>query len=126
MEVREKVMVPLGYGKFMRADKIIGLQPIEDDRGPGRRTLVYVEEVGNPIVASRTENSILAGMVEVPREVMEATAALELLKDIMDDLSQIGPMLRKSIKKEANFDLDKIERRVNEILKHEIEFDLRQ
>ena len=126
MEVRENVMVPLGYGKFMRSDKIVGLQPIEDDRGPGRRTLGYVEEVGSPIVASRTENSILAGMVEVPREVMEATAALELLQDIMDDLSRIGPMLRKSIKKEANLDLDKIERRINEILNHEIEFDLKQ
>ena len=126
MEVRENVMVPLGYGKFMRSDKIVGLQPIEDDRGPGRRTLVYVEEVGSPIVASRTENSMLAGMVEVPREVMEATAALELLQDIMDDLSRIGPMLRKSIKKEANLDLDKIERRINEILNHEIEFDLKQ
>lgn len=126
MEIRENVIVPLGYGKFMRADKIIGLQPIEENRGPGRRTHVYVEGVGGPIVASRTENSILAGMVEVPREVMEATAALELLQDIIDDLGQIGPMLRKSIKKEANLDLDKIERRVNEILKHEIEFDLGQ
>jgi hypothetical protein len=126
MEIRQKVMVPLGYGKFMRSDKIVGLQPIEDDRGPGRRTLVYVEEVGTPVVASRTENSILAGMVEVPREVMEATAALELLQDILDDLSQIGPMLRKSIKKEASLDLDKIERRIDEILKHEIEFDIRQ
>ncbi len=124
MEIREKVMVPLGYGKFMRSDKIIGFQPIEDDRGPGRRTLVYIEEVESPIVASRTENSILAGMVEVPREVLEATAALELLQDIGDDLSQIGPMLRKSIKKEANLDLDKIERQINEILRHEIEFDI--
>lgn len=113
-------MVPLGYGKFMRSDKIIGFQPIEDDRGPGRRTLVYIEEVGSPVIASRTENSILAGMVEVPKEVMEATAAMELLQDITDDLSQIGPMLRKSIKKEAGLDLDNIERRINEILKHEI------
>lgn len=123
MEIRENVMVPLGYGKFIRSDKIIGLQPIEDDRGPGRRTIVYVEDVANPVIASRTENSILASMVEVPREIMEATAALELLQDILDDLQQIGPMLRKSIKKEANLDLDKIERRINEILKHEIEFE---
>ncbi|MGE5397670.1 MAG: hypothetical protein ACM3MK_09095 [Chitinophagales bacterium] len=41
---------------------------------------------------------------------------MELLKDILDDLHHIGPMLRKSIKKEAQFDLDKIERRVTEIL----------
>lgn len=114
-------MVPLGYGKFVRSDKIIGLDPIEDDRGPGRRTLVYVEEIKSPIIASRTENSILANMVEVPREVIEANAALELLRDILDDLQKIGPMLRRSIYKEAKFDLDKVEKRITEILGHEIE-----
>jgi len=123
MEIKEGVMVPLGYGKFARSDKIISLEPIEDERGPGRRTVVYVEEVKSPIIASRAENSILANMVEVPRNELEASAALELLYDIRDDVQQIGPMLRKSIKKEANFDLDRIEKRINEILQHEIEFD---
>lgn len=123
MEVRENIMVPLGYGKFVRSDKIVSLEPIEDERGPGRRTVVYVEDVKSPLIASRTENSILANMVETPREELEAAAALELLKDIRDDMLQIGPMLRKSIKKEANFDIDKIEKKINEILRHEIEFD---
>lgn len=123
MEIRENIMVPLGYGKFVRSDKIVSLEPIEDERGPGRRTVVYIEDVKSPLIASRTENSILANMVEVPREELEAAAALELLKDIRDDMLQIGPMLRKSIKKEADFDIDKIEKKINEILKHEIEFD---
>lgn len=126
MEVKEGVMVPLGYGKFVRSDKIISIQPIEDERGPGRRTVVYVEEVKSPIIASRTENSIIANMVEVPQEQLEGVAALQLLYDIRDDIHQIGPMLRKSIKKEADFDLDKIERRINEILQHEIEFNVTQ
>jgi len=125
MEIRQNVVVPLGYGKYVRSDKVIGLEPIEDNRGPGRRTLVYVEEVDHPIVASRTENSILANMAEAPREVMEATAALELLQDLLDDLDQIGPMLRKSIKKEANLDLDRLEKRIQEILNHEIELDVK-
>ena len=119
-------MIPLGYGKFVRSDKIVSLEPIEDQRGPGRRTTVFVEDVKAPLVASRTENSILANMVEVPKEELEAAAAFELLKDIRDDMSQIGPMLRKSIKKEADFDIDKIEKRIDEILRHEIEFDTLQ
>ena len=123
MEIKEGIMIPLGYGKFARSDKIISMEPIEDDRGPGRRTIVYVEEVKSPIIASRTENSILANMVEVPRSELEATAALELLYDIRDNMQQIGPMLRKSIKKEAGFDIDRIEKRIDEILQHEIEFD---
>ncbi|HAG08413.1 MAG TPA: hypothetical protein DCK87_02425 [Desulfotomaculum sp.] len=120
MEIRENVIVSLGYGKYVRSDKVFALEPIEDDRGPGRRTKVYVEDLKEPIIASRTETSILANMVEFPREVIEANVALELLQDIMDDIQPIGPMLRKSIKKEAGFDLDKIEKRIEEILKHEI------
>jgi hypothetical protein len=123
MEIKEGVMVPLGYGKFVRSDKIISMEPIEDERGPGRRTIVHVEEVRSPIIASKTENSILASMVEIPRGELEATAALELLYDIRDEFQQIGPMLRKSIKKEAALDIDRIEKRINEILQHEIEFD---
>lgn len=126
MEVREDVIIPLGYGKFVRSDKIVGLEPIEDDRGPGRRTRVYVDGIRGPIIASRTENSIIANMVETPREVLEATAAMELLQDLLDDLERIGPMLRKSIRDEAQLDLNKLEKRIEEILKHEIEFDPKQ
>ncbi len=126
METRENVIVPLGYGKFVRSDKVIALEPIENERGPGRRTLVYVEEMKNPMVASRTETTILANIVETPQEIIEATAALELLQDIFDDIEQIGPMLRKSIKKEASLDLNKVQRKIKEILNHEIDFDLKQ
>ncbi len=121
MEVRENIIVPLGYGKYVRSDKIVLLEPIDNDRGPGRRTRVYVEEIKEPVIASRTEASIVANIVEIPREVMEANIALELLKDIIDDIQQIGPMLKKSIKKEAGLDLEKMEKRIEEILKHEIE-----
>lgn len=123
MEIRENAIIPLGYGKFVRSDKIVALDPIEENRGPGRRTYVYVDGISNPLVASRTETSILANIVKTPREVMEATAALELLHDILDDIEHIGPMLRKSIKEEADFNLDKIEMRIKEIHDHEVETD---
>jgi hypothetical protein len=116
LEIRENVIVPLGYGKYVRADKIIALEPIEDDRGPGRRTMVYIEQLPNPVIASRTEHSIVENMVQTPKEVLEATAALELLQDLYDDISQIGPMLRTSIKKEAALDLNQIGRKIKEIL----------
>ena len=121
MEVREDAIVPLGYGKYVRADRIIALVPIEDDRGPGRRTKVYVEQLPGPLVASRTENAILASMVRTPTEVLEATAALELIQDLLDDVQQVGLMLRKSIKDEAGLDLDELELKVKEILAHELD-----
>lgn len=54
-------MVPLGYGKYVRADRVFALVPIEQaDRGDGRRTYVHVEGVEQPVVASRSEKAILA------------------------------------------------------------------
>ncbi|HWD65043.1 MAG TPA: hypothetical protein VG405_07695 [Solirubrobacteraceae bacterium] len=52
-------MVPLGYGKFVRADRIYALVPLEGgDRGDGRRTLVHVEGIEEPVIASRAEGAI--------------------------------------------------------------------
>ena len=56
-------MVFLGFGKFARADKIYALEPLRgDERGGGRRTRVWVEGVTSPIIASRTERTILHDM----------------------------------------------------------------
>ena len=52
-------MIPLGYGKFARADRVFALVPLEGpERGDGRRTLVHVEGIDEPIVASRSETAI--------------------------------------------------------------------
>ncbi len=58
-------MVFLGFGKFVRADRIYALEPITgDERGNGRRTLVWVEGIAEPVVASRTQETILEEMGE--------------------------------------------------------------
>ena len=52
-------LVPLGYGKYVRADRVYALVPLEGPaRGDGRRTLVHVEGIEEPIVASRSEGAI--------------------------------------------------------------------
>jgi hypothetical protein len=54
-------MVPLGYGKFVRADRVFALVPLErEERKDGRRTYVHVEGMTEPVVASRSERAILA------------------------------------------------------------------
>jgi len=56
-------MVFLGFGKYARADKIYALQPITgDQRGGGQRTLVWVDGLADPVIASRTERTILHDM----------------------------------------------------------------
>jgi hypothetical protein len=54
-------MIPLGYGKWVRADRVFAVIPLESgDRGDGRRTYVHVEGLAEPLVASRSERAILA------------------------------------------------------------------
>src|ERR671936_2497688 len=56
-------MVFLGFGKWARADKIYALEPLQgSERGHGRRTRVWIEGVAEPVIASRTERSILHEM----------------------------------------------------------------
>jgi hypothetical protein len=60
-------MVPLGYGRFVRADDIVAVLPIEEGRGRGRRTHVHVAGLAGPLVASRSEGAILADMKAASR-----------------------------------------------------------
>ena len=54
-------MIALGYGKFVRADRVFALVPLErEERRDGRRTYVHVEGMAEPVVASRSERAILA------------------------------------------------------------------
>jgi hypothetical protein len=62
---RTPPLVPLGYGKFVRADRIFALVPLEGaERGDGRRTIVYVEGVEAPIIASRSETALARDLAE--------------------------------------------------------------
>ncbi len=56
---RTTPLIPLGYGKFVRADRVFALVPLDGlKRGDGRRTLVHVEGIEEPLVASRSEGAI--------------------------------------------------------------------
>jgi hypothetical protein len=111
-------MVFLGFGKYARADRIYALQPITDDRrGSGRRTLVWIEGIAEPVVASRTERTILLDMGhrdESRSELLDQ--ALSLAERVVSESERAGPMLRRSIKGEAGVDLDELARRARRLL----------
>lgn len=118
MRVEKNMMVALGYGKYFRSDKIVGLEPIEeeDGRGPGRRTYVYVEGLSDSVIASRSDGTILREMVEMPAEVTRAREQQQLLADILDSIENINPMLRTIIREQGQWDLNRLERRVKEVI----------
>jgi hypothetical protein len=125
MRIDKGVLIPLGYGKYFRSDSVVGLEPIEQDRGPGKRTYVYVENFPEPFVASRSEGAILRDLTGVPKEVTRSREQYQLLSDILDTVSEINPVLRSIIRDQAHWDLDRLEERIQEIIREEEEPALR-
>lgn len=78
-------MISLGFGKFARADRIFALEPLTgEERGDGRRTKVWIEGIPDPVVASRTEGTILRDMGQ------EAAADAPLMDEALDLASRLA------------------------------------
>jgi hypothetical protein len=121
MNIEQGIMVALGYGKYFRSDSIVGLEPIEEGRGPGKRTRVYIQGQTRPIIASRAEGTILRDLIEAPREITQTREHTELLKDILESVADIPSMLRSIIRDQGGWDLDRLEEHMREALEEEEE-----
>jgi hypothetical protein len=116
MDIKRDRMVFLGYGKYWRSDAITGLMPIEEERGPKRRTNVFVEGRAEPIVASRTEQSILEDM-GATEAGFQAQALREAIVELLAAFHEFSPVLRRALQHEHHFDLEQWEQRLGDILR---------
>jgi len=99
-------MVALGFGKFARADRIYALERITgDERGDGRRTRVWIDGVADPLIASRTEITILRDMGQ------EAATVGPSLDDALDLASRLA-----SADEAGRVDLHDLGRRARKLL----------
>src|SRR5919201_5852464 len=104
-------MVFLGFGKWARADRIYALEPLlGSERGGGRRTRVWIEGVPDPIIASRTERTILhemgqdaaAGSSAVLDEALDLAERLaEQVEQGRVDLGDLGRRARRVLERTA-------------------------
>jgi hypothetical protein len=99
-------MIFLGFGKYARADRIYALEPLRSgERGHGARTRVWVEGIAEPIIASRTERTILAEMGGDP------TARSQIL----DESLQLAERLVEQTES-GRVDLNDLSRRARRLL----------
>ena len=59
MRMQSGRLVSLGYNKYVRSDDVVAVEPLTEGRGPGRRSLVWVRGLDDPIVASRSVAAIV-------------------------------------------------------------------
>jgi hypothetical protein len=116
MDIKTGRMVYLGYGKYWRSDDIVGLHPIEEGRGPGRRTEVYVSQRSEAFIASRSERAILQEMVTAPDEIFRMEEARSVIGDLLDALQDLSPLLRRVLSNEGRFEVEKWEERLRALL----------
>jgi hypothetical protein len=72
MRIQTGQLVSLGYGRYVRSDEVVAVEPITEGRGPGRRCLVYVRGVPDPFVSSRAQASIIADLMRPAEAVRGA------------------------------------------------------
>ena len=118
VDIKPNRLVHLGYGKYWRSDQIVGFMPIEDHRGPGRRTHVYAATLEEPIVASRSEEAIRRDMAasdeEFRAEELHSTAV-----ELLERLGDLSPVLRRMLQHEASLDIQRWEDRIRGLVSHE-------
>lgn len=115
MDVKRGRMVFLGYGKYWRSDHILGLMPIGEGRGPGQRTNVFIEGQAEPIVASRTEQSILEDM-GAAGDSFRVESLRVATSELLEAFHEFSPVLRRALHNEHHFDVEKWEQRLRDLL----------
>jgi hypothetical protein len=110
MKIATDRLIMLGQGKFIRADAIQFLEPVEGvERGPGKRTQVWYDR--GAIFAGRTEQSIVRDMTaddSLPETYQSEDALWAYAETILENVKLIGPGMRGMIK-ETGWDLDALE-----------------
>ncbi len=110
------MLVHLGFGKYVRSDQVTAVLPIEQDRGPGRRTFVHVQGQTDPVVASRSEDALVRDLVQEPKEITQSRQQQEILRDLLQDLASVNATVRRIARDEGGLDLDILERRIREVV----------
>ncbi len=95
MRIQSGQLVSLGYGKFVRSDEVVAIEPIVEERGPGQRSMVWVKNLAEPLVASRAEGSIVDDLVTPADEAARMREQRRVLSALVTTLEKVSPALRR-------------------------------
>ncbi len=105
MRIQSGQLIPLGYGKYVRSDEVVAVDPLVEGRGPGQRTLVWVKGLTDPLVACRSELAITDDLVTPAEEAARMQQLRATVSKLSKALDAMPPMLRRLMKEETNVDV---------------------
>jgi len=116
MRVQPDQLVALGYGTFVRSDDVIGVEPITEGRGPGRRSLVWVRGVAAPLVASRSEGAVVDDLVTPADEAARMKAQRSVLRRWVTAFEGASPGVRRVLSEETGVDFSELLGEAHDVL----------
>jgi len=108
MTIQSDQLISLGYGRYVRSDEVAAIEPIVEDRGPGRRTLVWVRGLPEPLIASRSERAIADDLRTRADDVAHLQELRSTLRSLGRRLEGIPGVLKRVIREEAGVDVEKL------------------
>jgi hypothetical protein len=104
MRIQSGQLVSLGYGTYVRSDDVIVVERIQEGRGPGRRSMVWVRGVPEPLVASRSEGAIVDDLVTPLDEAARMKAQRTVLAKMSSAIDDLTPGVRRVVSEESGVD----------------------
>jgi len=115
MAIQSDQLISLGYGRYVRSNEIVALEPIVEERGPGRRTFVWVRGIPDPMVASRSDKAIADDMLTRADDAAHLKEMRTLLRRIGRRLDEVPPVLRRLLREEASVDVEDLVRQTSRL-----------
>ncbi|HWO73575.1 MAG TPA: hypothetical protein VNN21_08455 [Dehalococcoidia bacterium] len=116
MRIQPGQMIALGYGKYVRSDEVIAVEPITESRGPKRRALVWVRGIDTPLVASRSEGAIVDDLTTPAEEALRVRQQRAVLQRVVKTVDEIPGAFRRRLRESDGIDLDALAQEANRIL----------
>src|SRR5687768_17981928 len=116
MRVQPGQIVSLGYGKYVRSDEVVAVEPITESRGPRRRALVWVRGIETPLIASRSEGAIVDDLTTPAEEALRTRQQRNMLQRVVKTLDEIPGAYRRRLRESDGIDLDGLAQEANRIL----------
>ena len=116
MRIQSGQLVPLGYGRYVRSDDVVAVEPVTENRGPGRRSLVWVRGLPEPLVGSRAEGSVVDDLVTPADEAARMNAQRSVLRRAAQALEGVSPGVRRVLGEETGVDFTELIEEAHRVL----------
>jgi hypothetical protein len=116
MRIQPGQIISLGYGKYVRSDEVVAVEPITESRGPRRRALVWVRGLDAPLIASRSEGAIIDDLTTPAEEALRTRQQRTLLQRVVKTLDEIPGAYRRRLRESDGIDLDGLAEDANKVL----------